>query len=374
MKTYPSASYHRLFDPSVGQLWSPAQGLDPAEDADHYSPERDFFEWWYFDAVFENGWRMVAILHSSLYNAVDHKPTVDIRLTPPQGDSVLAIGRYPRSAYQASNTHCDVRIAGCRAVQEPSGAYRLTLDEGGVSVELLYQPLAPGWRPGTGYLFLDPSTGHYFKWVVPLPLARVAGVLKLGEQSLSVQGTGYHDHNWGNFVLADAFSHWYWGRFLASHPGETWSLVFGDVVGRGSDPQTVRPFLLIGGGTFLDDHPNLFIQTNQMLREPHTGVSYPSCLELDARSDRLHASLSLRSGRVMEALHFANPPFRSRLPRQLAEAAFYLSAGKPLLGSLSHLLLGKASYLRMEAQARLDVHQPGPIFLTGSAVYEIMQF
>jgi hypothetical protein len=374
MMRYPSASYQRLFDSSAGQLWSPEEGVGPEEDADHYSSVRDFFEWWYFDAIFDNGYRLVAILHSSLYNAVDHKPTVDVRITPPEGDSILAIGRYSRSSYQASKDHCDVRIQECRAVVDTSGRYHLTLQQGDIRADLVYEPQAPAWRPGTGYLFLDDATGHYFRWVVPLPLAQVTGVLQVGDKRLTVRGKGYHDHNWGNFVLPDAFSHWYWGRFLGSYKGETWSLVFGDVVSRGPEPKNVRPFLLIGGGTVFNDNPKLLIRSIEPIIEQHTRVMYPSRLDLEVSSENIKASLTLRAGKLMEALDFANPPFRRRLPRQLAEIVFYLSFDKPLLAALSRRFLGKASYLRLHAHARLEVQKPENVCLNGEAIYEIMQF
>ena len=88
MNPYPSAAYRRLFP--QGEEVSP---FDPAEDGDHYQPEPHFFEWWYFDVVFEDGSYLVAILHSSLYNAADHKPTLDLRYYPPDGPPTVAMGR-----------------------------------------------------------------------------------------------------------------------------------------------------------------------------------------------------------------------------------------------------------------------------------------
>jgi hypothetical protein len=374
MRSYPAASYHRLYDSTLAELWTPERGLAPDEDGDHYSPERDFFEWWYFDAAFNNGFRLVAILHSSLYNAVDHKPTVDIRITPPGEKSLTAIGRYTRSEYRSASGCCDVRLAGCHAVEEGPGQYRLQLRQGAVTADLLYQAEAPGWRPGTGYLFFDEATGHYFKWVVPLPLARVTGYIEIGGERMQVSGSGYHDHNWGNFVLADAFSRWTWGRFLGTHQGETWALVFGDVAGRGYNRERVRPFLLSSGGIVFKDIPKISLHEQQIREETTTRVKYPAQLDLEAHSESYAASLSIRAGRILEALDFANPIFRRRLPRQLAEIAFYLSYDKPLLGRLARKVLGKGSYLRMDARAELVIIHPQAIHLAGDALYEIMQF
>lgn len=370
-RRYPAASYRRLYDATAGPLWSAAEGLPPDEDGDHYSPERDFFEWWYFDAAFDDGHRLVAILHSSLYNAVDHKPTVDVRVTPPDGPSTVAIGRYARADYAAAADRCDVRIAGCHALAEEPGCYQLRLRQGQVAADLVYRSRLPGWRPGSGYLLFDEASGHFFKWVVPLPRAEVTGTLRVAGRTAAVQGVGYHDHNWGNLVLADAFSGWYWGRFFARNGGD-WAVIFGNVAGRGPQAAHVTPFLLAADGQILDGQPALSFQAQEPVIEPVTGVRYPARLDLSAAAADYRAEVSLRAGRVIEALDFAAPPFRRRWPRQAAEMAFYLAFDKPLLGALARRLLGKASYLRLQAQASLRVHTAQSRLLDGEGIYEIM--
>lgn len=371
---YPPSSYQRLYDPAAGPLWSPAEGLALEEDGDHYSPEMDFFEWWYFDATFDNGYRLVAILHSSLYNAVDHKPTIDIRVTPPSEPSVVAIGRYDRSDYQSASSHCDVRIARCQAVLEDHQRYRLNLQQGDIQANLVYNTTLPGWRPGTGYLFADHSSGHFFKWIVPLPYAQVSGTLAVKGEKKWVTGYGYHDHNWGNFRLGDAFDHWYWGR-IASHsqkPGG--SIVFGDVVSRGALTSRVRPFLMIANGRILPGKPALEIDYSGQVIEPATGVSYPEMINMLARFEDTRVGLVMCGGRVIEAVDFAWPHFRRRWPRQLAEVAFYLGKDKPLAGRLIPRLLGKGSYLRLFTKATIRVHLEQETSFSGEGIYEVMQF
>ena len=369
---YPAESYQRLYDPTVGPLWSATEGLSPDEDADHYCSEGDFFEWWYFDAAFENGYQLVAILHSSLFNAVDHKPTVDVRITPPDRASTGASERYTRAVYRAAADHCDVQIAGCRAAVESHNRYTLRLRQAGLSADLVYESRLPGWRPGTGYLLADGASGHFFKWVVPVPRAVVTGTLTMSGQTMEVRGVGYHDHNWGNLVLGDAFSHWYWGRCFAGD--SEWVIIFGDGVGYGLDPAHVTPFLLVADEQIVPDVPAVTFRQHDLTRERLTGVRYPNRLDVSARTDSYQATVSLRTARVVEALDFASPPFRRRWPRQAAEIAFYLSMGKPLVGTLVRRLLGKASYLRLQAQADLSLCAPQETHLTGHAIYEIMQF
>jgi predicted secreted hydrolase len=371
---YPASSYERLYDSSLGPLWSSEIGLGVEEDGDHYSPERDFFEWWYFDASFDNGYRLVAILHSSLYNAVDHKPTLDIRVTAPGKPSITAIARFKRGDFHSESTFCDIQLGDCRAFLDEPGRYHLSLRQGPVSAELVYEAIAPGWRPGTGYLFMDQESGHYFKWVVPVPQALVSGHLVLEGQKIPVMGIGYHDHNWGNFFLPDAFSHWYWGRLTSKLGEKNWAAIFGDVAGRGLDPAHVRPFLLVHDGKVLSRSPQVEVIGKEARLEPATGTSFPEQMEVTAVEEGYRAKISLCAGKVIEAVDFARSPFRRRLPRQVSEMVFYLAQGKPLLGEMSKRLLGKASYLRLHAAAALDLEHDGIASLSGEAIYEVMQF
>ena len=137
MKRYPLRAYQQLFPGGAGHADLP--GFNPAEDGDHYSPEPNFFEWWYFDAAFDDGGYLVAILHSSLYNAVDHKPTLDLRYYPPDGAPVVAIARFDRADYRAAPERCRVQIGVCLAADE-GDHYRLSLRHGPLAAELTFFP------------------------------------------------------------------------------------------------------------------------------------------------------------------------------------------------------------------------------------------
>ncbi len=366
MSVYPLSAYRQLFPD--GEQCAP---FDPVEDGDHYQPKANFFEWWYFDVAFEDGSYLVAILHSSLYNAVDHKPTLDLRYYPPDSSKhspVVAIARFEQSTYRAVPDRCHVRIGDCVAVDE-GDRYRLCLRHELLAAELVFWPLLPGWRAGTGHLFADSASGRHFDWVVPLPRARVEGWLTVNGQRRDVTGVGYHDHNWGNFYLPSAFGRWTWGRVLA---GE-WMLIFGDVIGRGTPPPHVTPFMLARGDEVLLATDRIHVGKEGPLREPRTGASYFRRLHL-ATTEGTAVELTLTARRAIEALDFSAP--RSLLARQrhlrgAAEVAFYLAQRVPGLGRMAAWLLGKGSYLRLEADYRLDLPDHA-VVETGQALYEVM--
>jgi hypothetical protein len=363
---YPVVAYHQLFPDERKRALPP---FDPAEDGDHYQPEPNFFEWWYFDVAFEDGSYLVAILHSSSYNAVGHKPTFDLRYYPPGGGGVIVTRRFDRAAYHAAPDRCWVKIDECLAI-DLGDRYWLGLCHELLEVELTFWPELPGWKAGTGHLFADSISGHHFDWVVPLPRARVEGTLTVAGQRRNVVGLGYHDHNWGNLYLPAAFSRWTWGRVLAGD----WTLVFGDVVGRGKLPVHVTPFLLARGDEILLTTDRIHVYGEEPAREQRTGAGYFRRLHLTT-VERPAVELTLAACKAIDAVGFAAPHLplaRQRHVRGAAETAFYLAQEMPIIGRLVAWLLGKGSYMRWQAEYRLDLPDYAAVE-TGQALYEVMR-
>ena len=363
MSGYPISAYRQLFPDGAQSL-----PFDSTEDGDHYQSDTNFFEWWYFDVAFEDGSYLVAILHSSLYNAADHKPTLDLRYYPPEGSPVVAIARFDRTAYRAAPDRCHVRIGDCVAVDE-GDRYRLSLRHELMAAELTFWPQLPGWKAGTGHLFADSASGHHFDWVVPLPRAHVEGTLTVNGQRRDVTGVGYHDHNWGNLYLPTAFGRWTWGRVLAGD----WTVIFGDVVGRGTPPPNVTPFMLARGGEILLATDRIQVNGEEPAREPRTGADYYRRLHLTT-VEGMPVRLTLTVRQAIEALDFAAPRLllaRQRHLRRAAEIGFYLTQGKRVVGPLAAWLLGKGSYFRLEADYRLNLPDYDAVE-TGQALYEVM--
>ena len=53
---------------------------------------------------------------------------------------------------------------------------------------------------------------HYFAWLPSVPEGSVKANIIINNETLSLSGTGYHDHNWGDTPMFFLMHHWYWGR------------------------------------------------------------------------------------------------------------------------------------------------------------------
>jgi hypothetical protein len=97
---------------------------------------------------------------------------------------------------------------------EPNRAtIRARVDEVEVDVKLTGQ--VPAWRPKTGYWLFGEQGEHYFAWLPSVPQGAVEATYRVGSDSHTTTGVGYHDHNWGDAPMPELMHHWYWARGVA---------------------------------------------------------------------------------------------------------------------------------------------------------------
>ena len=345
MSHYSPDAYKKLFPQGRRSKGRP---LRPEDNEDHYCMESNFFEWWYFDVGFTDGNWLVAVLHSSSYNMGDHRPTVDLRYYPSGGSPVVAMGRFSRREYESARNRFRVRI-GNSWVAEENGVYKLQLYQGAIKADLIFIPQMQSWRVGSGHLFADTSSGKYFNWVVPVPLAHVKGTLIVGGNSRVVEGVGYHDHNWGNVYLRSAFQGWIWGRVW----GEKHTLVFGNLIPQGDAPR-VTPLILGCDGKVWEVSDGFRLRREYAKRDACIGAAEHRRLLLEANKGS-DVSLSLTLLKPIEIAHIAS--LRAWLVpwRRLAEPLFYLTQQVPVFGRITGALIGTGLYQRWAARGVLHI-------------------
>jgi hypothetical protein len=345
MSRYSFGAYKQLFPQGQRPQGGP---LLPEDNEDHYRAEPHFFEWWYFDVAFTDGSWLVAILHSASYNRGNHRPTVDLRYYPHGGSPVVAIGSFSRREFEVARGRFRMRIGESWVVAE-NEVYCLHVHQGPLEGDLTFYPLLPSWKVGSGHLFADSSRGQYFNWVMPVPIARVKGTLKARGASREVAGVGYHDHNWGNIYLRNAFRGWIWGRVW----GRKCTLIFGNLTPQRDAPR-VTPILLGCNGKVWEMPDGFRLRWEDITRDARTGAVELRRLFLENEGGP-DVSLSLDLLRPMEATRFA--ALRPWLVpwRRLAEFLFYRAQQVPVLGQVMGALIGTGFYHRWPAHGILRI-------------------
>ena len=192
------------------------------DDAQHYFQGEKYYEWWYLDAQFDNGYSCVITFHYRLLFMTPHIPALQMHIYAPDGQKHMGFKAYDPANCSASDECCDVKM-GESFVRQEDGGYRVSVRTRRTGADLTFKNILPGWKcRGTGVLY---DKGNNFQgWVVPVPRAEVEGTLYIGETPVKVKGNrGYHDHNWGNTNIDEAFYGWYWGRLY----DEKYTLIYG---------------------------------------------------------------------------------------------------------------------------------------------------
>jgi hypothetical protein len=332
------------------------EGLDPAliapwEDGLRCETRSGCFEWWYFDAHFEDGSTAVIVFFTKpiLERKGPLKPGVRINITTPDGRELGACPVFPPAAFSAARSRCDVRIRDnwvCGDLRH----YDLHAEHDGFAVDLEFTGSVPPWRPGTGKNYYDESLEHYFGWLPSIPYGKVEGNLTYDGKKHRVSGTGYHDHNWGNVDLNVVMSHWYWGR---AHVGD-YSLIFVEMnTVKALGSQKAPVFMLARKDKILTGDGGPLVMEGRDFIQHAGGRSFPQKVDFTWKTKEGKVEISLRRPELIEASSLLGmlPPW----PRRLAR------------------LLANPYYFRFNADLELKVNLPGEKGSEkGRALFEIM--
>jgi predicted secreted hydrolase len=321
------------------------------EDGRRAPTGRGTFEWWYFDAHFDDQTTVVIVYATKpLVNpAAPLSPYLSITIIRADGTKLVEYAFSPADEFSAASEICDVKIGPSRVKQtgfEKCWAFSLHAAAKNLAADLTFTGLVPPWRPGAGITYFG-DLEHYFAWLPSIPYGAVEGSLSYDGQTHPVRGDGYHDHNWGNIALPSVMDHWYWGRAHVSD----YSLIFVEQVTLKRYGSTRIPVFLLAKReqVLVEDSRYLTFQARDFVHHPG-GREVPREVEFlwSRGADRIR--LRLGNQRMIEgiSLLFALPRPKRALARLFANP-FYFRFNTDLdldidLGSLHESIRGSALY------------------------------
>ncbi|MEW6554457.1 MAG: lipocalin-like domain-containing protein [Actinomycetota bacterium] len=325
------------------------------EDGYRTAEEKDAFEWWYFDAQFDNGSTAVVTFSTKPHTKPKGPlaPIVLIMYRSPQGESVRYSPGYAPEELAASSEGCDVRI-GPSWVKGDLASYELHAEAEDMAVDLALKRQGPSWRPGAAVSYFNSAKTKYLAWVVPVPYGTVEGTITRGGATTAVKGSVYHDHNWGNAVMGNMLDHWFWGR---AHVGD-FSIIFSQLVtikvfGLGGIKLPVF-FLSKGDRILTDDGLPLRLETADEVDGP-MGQTYPRKLDFTWEAEEGRVEMAIRDPKLIEVLDMTEDLSHWRR-------------------SLAHIF-GNPLYYDFDAELELSVDLAGVKEKTsGRVIFEKMMF
>jgi hypothetical protein len=174
------------------------------------------YEWWYFDAHLDDGAKLVVVFLTKEFTDLNKSlsPMIRIDLTLPDGTPVRKLVELAADTFSASTETCEVRV-GDNVFAGDLHTYTIRARAEELEVDITLTGQVPAWRPETGYWLFGEEDEHYFAWLPSVPRGRVEATYRVGGDSRTATGVGYHDHNWGNASMLDLMHHWYWARGAA---------------------------------------------------------------------------------------------------------------------------------------------------------------
>ncbi len=315
---------------AVGPEFLSREGLTetvlPWEDGQRAATLRGTFEWWYFDAHFDDGTTAVVVFATKpiINPAAPLTPNLSITITRADGSKMSEFALPAADQFSAASEQCDVRIGSSWVKQTGSGtcwSYQLHAESKALAADLTFTGLVPPWRPGAGKGFFG-DLEHYFAWLPSIPYGTAEGTLTYDGQTHPVRGAGYHDHNWGNLALPSVMDHWYWGR---AHLGD-YTLIFVEQIALKKYGSTRMPVFLLAKGekVLVDDARYLTLQTRDFV--PHSGGrEYPREVDFTWTRNQEQVRLELRRPELIEgtSLLLALPPSKRILARLFANPYYF---------------------------------------------------
>ncbi len=198
-------------DEDYKKLGLSRQHVEKWEDGLRSHPELREYEWWYFDTELEDGSKLVITFFTKPYVnfTAGLFPLVDFNLTRPNGENVVRLGmKFEPSEFSASKEHCDVRI-GKNYFTGELHDYKIHVEFEDFVCDVSLTNALVSWRPQTGIRYYGDKQ---FNWVVAVPNGKTVVNINNAGKKETLNGIGYHDHNWGDEELSKLIHHWYWGR------------------------------------------------------------------------------------------------------------------------------------------------------------------
>ncbi|MEY2430983.1 MAG: hypothetical protein QOC92_708 [Acidimicrobiaceae bacterium] len=244
--------------------------VEPFEDGARTDGRAGTYEWWYFDAHLEDGAKLVVVFMNKDLASPQKPlaPLIRLNLDLADGRSFEKLATFDREAWSAATDSADVRIAGNRFSGDLH-RYRITASVDEIEVDVTLVGQVPPWRPGTGYMLYGPKRDLEFGWLPAVPQGTVIASYRIGDETHTTTGTGYHDHNWGNVGLMKIINDWYWARGQAG----PYSVIASTVTAHKKyDYAPVTLFMLAKGGKIVADDGTLTrFQTDDYYVDSLTG-------------------------------------------------------------------------------------------------------
>ena len=196
-------------DFSLGQPNKLGPQVSKWEDGLRTTGDKNEFEWWYFDAKLDNGALFVCYFYK-VHFLIDQY-FIGMNYKSADTGEIFLMKYFDKEDVSFLEDSCNVQMGDNYFIGNLKN-YKISLspedfDGFGININLTSK-LNP-YRPQDGIIRAD---NDYFAWLASVPDGNANVKLNINGKETEINGSGYHDHNWGNTPLQKLFDGWIWFR------------------------------------------------------------------------------------------------------------------------------------------------------------------
>ncbi len=177
------------------------------------------FEWWYFDAIFDNNYSVE--FHINLANIKGIGVIVSMLNIYKDGELLVHNEEFllPKE-FIASKDEPLITLSSQQIMTgyvDKSGnfIFNVSLQMEDCAVDLRFASVTQGWKS---------KILNMWWWSVIQPNACVDGTIRVHNETIPVKGTGYQEHVWDGTM--PVVWGWFWGKFVSENMSVIWADIF----------------------------------------------------------------------------------------------------------------------------------------------------
>ena len=186
------------------------------EDGKRDDDRKGVVEWWYFDAILDDGSKIAACYSTKIQPFMGQSgthPCLKFDLTTPDGKQISKrVTKFPKDQVSFSKEKCDVRWGENCFTGDLHTYHIKAVPVDGYGFDVVLESESAPWRGETGHIGFEQNDEKYFTWLCVVPRGKVTGTMTVDGKPHKITGEGYHDHQWGNTTQFEFLNHWLWSR------------------------------------------------------------------------------------------------------------------------------------------------------------------
>ncbi|MEY8435272.1 lipocalin-like domain-containing protein [Streptococcus hyointestinalis] len=344
-----AADYEKLgVNPDHIEVW---------EDSKRVSSQADFWEWWYFDAILEDGTAVVIQFLEKSFASIgkdNPKKGITFKITLPDRtvyEEKLHIAA--KDCYYGGDK-CDVHYDKNFFVGDLKN-YHIHVEQiGKIAADLHLESLATPYRPGTAYF--EFGDDQYYTWLCAVPKGRISGTLTIDGKTIEVTGYGYHDHQWGKSPYIKHWNHWTWAR----QSFDDYTLLVFDMTTTKDLGAKRFPLAFVedkNGKIIFENEDLINYQVLETQVDPASGKVYPKKTRYTFSGQGKEVTYTLEAKSTIESFG----PKTMTFPQKLAMRALHLSnmSYSRFLGKGEMIIKDKGTEIKREGELIYEFMNPG---------------